>query len=388
MSDPIKSGILYGAIFVGITAGTLFGVTTLLGMERPPIVAVQRGFRGTGMDQLYNPATLAALQVQSKIPRSLPPASPAGVKAAVAYKNVQVLRNLSVGQFTRLMVSITNWVAPKQGCSYCHNVANMAWDGLYTKVVARRMIQMTQNINGNWQSHVQNVGVTCYTCHGGNPVPKNIWFTNPGPEAALGGTESQTGMAHPTAVLNQSSLPYDPFTPFLEHAEDIREQGKTALPSGNNASIKETEWTYALMIHFSQSLGVNCTYCHNTRAFGDWSQSSPARVNAWYGIRMVRDINNAYLDSLQGVFPAYRKGQLGDSPKVNCATCHQGIYKPLYGVSMLTTFPELAKPYVEEAKAEAPVQSVAPVPGVAPSPAETPMPVVPDNTAPHDSTPH
>ncbi len=88
---------------------------------------------------------------------------------------------------------------------------------------------------------------------------------------------------------------------------------------------------------------------------------------------MVRDINNAYLNSLQGVFPAYRKGQLGDSPKVNCATCHQGIYKPLYGVSMLKTFPELAKPYVQEAKTEAPVQSVAPVPGVAASPTETPM---------------
>ncbi len=159
------------------------GVTVFLDMERPPIVAVQRGFRGTAMDQIYNPRTLAALAIQAKVPRSLPPASPDGVKAAVAYKNVQVLGNLSVGQFTRLMVSITNWVAPKQGCSYCHNVANMAWDGLYTKVVARRMIQMTQNINGNWQSHVQNVGVTCYTCHGGNPVPKNIWFNNPGPEA-------------------------------------------------------------------------------------------------------------------------------------------------------------------------------------------------------------
>jgi photosynthetic reaction center cytochrome c subunit len=59
---------------------------------------------------------------------------------------------------------------------------------------------------------------------------------------------------------------------------------------------------------------------------------------------MVRDLNNNYLDPLHGVFPDYRKGALGDSPKVNCATCHQGIYKPLYGVSMLKGFPELAKP--------------------------------------------
>ncbi len=394
MSDPIKRGILYGTALVGVTAGTLIAITTLLGMERPPIVAVQRGFRGTGMDQIYNPRTLAALAAQAKIPRSLPPASPNGVKASVAYKNVQVLKNLSVGQFTRLMVSITNWVAPKQGCSYCHNVANMAWDGLYTKIVARRMIQMTQNINGNWQSHVQNVGVTCYTCHGGNPVPKNIWFNDPGPEAAGGVTEAQTGMAHPTALLNNSSLPYDPFTPYLEHAAEIRVQGTTALPTGNLSSIKETEWTYALMIHFAQSLGVNCTYCHNTRAFSDWSASSPARVNAWYGIRMVRDINNAYLDSLHDVFPTYRKGPLGDNAKVNCATCHQGIYKPLYGVSMLTTFPELAKPYVEQVS-DQPARQVPPAPAnAAPTPdapigapAKTPTPPAAPGQIPVTPTP-
>jgi len=364
MSDYMKKGILYGTALVGITAGTLIGISILLRMEHPPIVGVQRGFRGTGLDQIYDPNTLAELAAASKAPRSLPPASAAGVKAATAYKNVKVLGNLSVGQFTRLMVSITGWVAPKQGCSYCHNVANMADDGLYTKIVARRMIQMVQNINGNWQSHVQKVGVTCYTCHGGNPVPKNVWFNNPGPEAATGQVESQTGFGHPTQAINYTSLPYDPFTPYLEGKHDIRVQAETALPTDDMHSIKETEWTYALMVHFSQSLGVNCTYCHNSRSFGDWSQSSPARVTAWYGIRMVRDINNAYLDALGPVFPAYRKGPLGDSAKVNCATCHQGVYKPLFGVSMVTTFPELQGPSTE---AEA-----TPPPAAAPPPAETP----------------
>ncbi len=345
-------GILYAVTLIGVTTATLFGVTMLRGMERPPIVGVQRGFRGTGMDQIYNPRTLAALAASVKIPKSLPPASPEGVRAGVAYKNVQVLKTISVAQFTRLMVSLTTWVAPKQGCAYCHNVANMAWDGLYTKVVARRMIQMTQNINANWQSHVEKVGVTCYTCHGGNPVPKNVWFNNPGPEAARGIAETQTGMAHPTAMVNDSSLPYDPFTPYLEQADDIRVQGTTALPTGNVSSIKQAEWTYSLMIHFGQSLGVNCDYCHNTRSFGDWSTSSPARVTAWYGIRMVRDLNNNYLDPLHDVFPAYRKGALGDSPKVNCTTCHQGLFKPLYGASMVTTFPELTTQTTQTASAE------------------------------------
>jgi photosynthetic reaction center cytochrome c subunit len=344
MSDYIKTGFVYAAALIGVTAGTAFVVSIATEMNVPPVTGVQRGFRGTGMDQIYTPAELAALKEQAKVPRSLPPASPAGVKASVAYKNVRVLGDLSVGQFTRLMVSVVQWVSPKQGCAYCHNVKNMADDSNYTKVVARRMFQMVQNINGNWQSHVQNVGVTCYTCHAGNPVPKYIWYNNPGPEAAGGLTASQQGMAHPSAIAGSSSLPYDPLTPFLEQANNIRVQSTTALPTDNMQSIKQTEWTYALMIMMSNSLGVNCTYCHNTESVGNWETSSPARVNAWYGIRMVRDINNHYLDPLNGVFPPYRKGVEGDSPKVYCMTCHQGIYKPLFGVSMLTGFPELKGP--------------------------------------------
>ncbi len=382
VSDKVDTGkgVLFPVALVVVAGGTLLGISALRGMDRPPVVGVQRGFRGTAMDQIYNPRTINALASQLKIPKSLPPASPDGIKAAVAYKNVQVLKNLSVAQFTRLMVSLTNWVAPKQGCAYCHNVANMAWDGLYTKVVARRMIQMTQNINQNWQSHVQNVGVTCYTCHGGNPVPKNIWFNSPGQIAATGAAETQTAMAHPSGVINDSSLPYDPFTPYLEQASDIRVQGTTALPTDNLHSIKQTEGTYALMIHFGQALGVNCTYCHNTESFGDWSRSSPARVNAWYGIRMVRDVNNAYMNSLHDVFPAYRKGELGDNAKVNCTTCHQGLFKPLYGVSMVQTFPELrttqtavlasatpsAAPTLAEAPAAPPMQPAGPTPATAP----------------------
>ena len=57
---------------------------------------------------------------------------------------MQVLGDLSVGQFTRQMASITAWVAPTEGCAYCHNLQNLADDSKYTKVVARKMILMTQ----------------------------------------------------------------------------------------------------------------------------------------------------------------------------------------------------------------------------------------------------
>ena len=92
----------------------------------------------------------------------------------------------------------------------------------------------------------------------------------------------------------------------------------------------------------SQSLGVNCTYCHNTQNFGNWAESTPQRVTAWHGIRMVRDLNTAYLDPLAATLPANRHGPAGDGPKLNCGTCHQGAYKPLYGASQLKEHPELA----------------------------------------------
>ena len=323
-------------IFVLLTAAIILYQT-----ERPPMDTVQRGYRGVGMQEIYNPRIVTNELAANKIPASLPRLPDTGPKAGDVYKNVKVLSGESVGNFTRLMASITTWVSPSQGCAYCHDVNNMASDGLYTKVVARRMIQMVQNVNANWKNHVAEIGVTCYTCHRGQPVPANIWFDNPGPQQASGMAQSPAGKNHPTAVIGDTSLPFDPFTPFLEGDANIRVIGSQALPGTNRSSIKQTDWTYALMIHFSQSLGVNCTYCHNSRSFTDWSQSTPQRVNAWYGIRMVRDLNNNYLDPLHGTLPQGRLGPTGDSPKVNCTTCHQGVYKPLFGVSMAKDYPEL-----------------------------------------------
>ncbi len=93
------------------------------------------------------------------------------------------------------------------------------------------------------------------------------------------------------------------------------------------------------MIHMSESLGVNCTACHNTRAFSSWDEAPPARTTAWHGLKMVPSLNQEYLDPLQGEYPDNRLGPLGDAPKVNCATCHQGANKPFYGQSMLDDYP-------------------------------------------------
>ena len=327
---------------VTLAVGALAILAGITGCSRPPVESVQRGYRGLGMVELYNPRTLPTQVAQNQAPPALPAAATGGPAASAVFKNVQVLGDLEVGEFTRLMVAMTNWVAPQQGCAYCHADGDLASDALYTKVVARRMLQMTQQINTNWKSHVASTGVTCYTCHRGQAVPANLSFDGGGgPKQARGMTGNRAGQNWPAPMIGLTSLPYDPFTPFLDQGNEIRVVSTTALPSGDHKSIKQTEWTYALMMHMSQSLGVNCTYCHNTRSFAAWDASTPQRAVAWYAIRTVRDLNKNYLDPLASVLPPNRHGPLGDGPKVNCATCHNGVFKPLFGANMLKDYPEL-----------------------------------------------
>ena len=347
------------------------GVSAVLaGCEYPPPETVQTGYRGLGMVQNYNPRLLQASLDANQPPEPIPAAAPGGPLAKDMYKNVQVLGDLPMTEFNRLMVAMTTWVAPEQGCYYCHVNEGFEYDGIYTKVVSRRMIQMVQDTNANWTDHVAQTGVTCYTCHRGQPVPAKVWTTDPGPGQPS--NMAPSGQNYPSPTTAYAALPYDPFTPFLLNDNDIRIIGDTALPQGNRRSIKQAEWTYALMMSISDSLGVNCTFCHNSRSFFAWDASTPQRVTAWYAIRHVREMNNDYVVPLGEVLPASRKGPLGDPYKIYCATCHQGAYKPLYGAPMAKDYPALQGPVGQAAEETAPAESSAPAEQAKAEPAAAP----------------
>jgi photosynthetic reaction center cytochrome c subunit len=336
---------------IGVAVGGVIALLiVLLSFERPPIVSTQGGYRGTGMVQVARPPAIARQEAANRMPEPLATVPAVGPRAGQVYQNVRVLGDLSVGEFTRLMAAITSWVAPTEGpnagCAYCHVGNNFADENIYTKVVARRMLQMNRHINETWASHVAPAGVTCYTCHRGRQVPANVWAKNLGPnQTNLNTINAVRGANQASPVPAWSSLPFDPFSAFLgANAMDIRMASRTSRPGTNPTSTMDTEWTYGLMMHFSQALGVNCTFCHNTQNFQAWGP--PQRAVAWYGIRMVRDINVNYIDPLQSVFagpgvPAGRLGPHGDVQKVNCATCHQGANKPLLGAPMLQSYQEL-----------------------------------------------
>jgi photosynthetic reaction center cytochrome c subunit len=277
----------------------------------------------------------------NQVPQQIDKVPPSAKKASQVYQNVKVLGDISEDEFTRLMAAITEWVSPDEGCTYCHNVENLADDKLYTKVVARRMLQMTKAINTDWKAHVAQTGVTCYTCHRGKPVPANLWFEQPQETRTSGMLGYRAGQNAPSKTVGLTSLPNDPFSGVLDGKGAIRVVGTNALPTGQGPSIKDAEASYGLMMHLSQALGVNCTFCHNSRNFSSWDSSTTQRVTAWHGLQMVRAINGSYLVPLQASFPANRLGPTGDAPKLNCATCHQGVNKPLNGAAMLSNFPEL-----------------------------------------------
>jgi photosynthetic reaction center cytochrome c subunit len=302
------------------------------------------------METVVNPRTRAPLLAANVMPEPVWPyePSPEGTPlASEVYENVQVLGDLSVGEFTRLMTSITAWVSPEAGCNYCHNPANLASDDIYTKVVSRRMIQMTQHINGEWSDHVGSNGVNCYTCHRGNNVPEYILFEEG--DSAYGNKPFagwRDGQNRPVATVAYSTLPTAAVEKYLtsDKAPSVRIGSAGPFSDGSNPlTTKDAEYSYGLMMNWSASLGVNCTFCHYTGNFGNWELSTPARVTAYHGLNMVKALNGGFLTPLGPEYPPHRLGPVnGDAPKAYCATCHQGQNKPLGGADAVSAYPALA----------------------------------------------
>jgi photosynthetic reaction center cytochrome c subunit len=374
---------LIGPKLAGIAAVAALPLI-LAGCELGPKESQQLGPRGPAMEQVTNLNLV-------KPPAAPPPSayqltSREGQKARDIYPELQALGDISVDEFGLLMANITAWVVPadappeQAGCNYCHNPENMASYEKYTKTVALSMLKMTQNINVNWQSHVKQTGVTCYTCHRGQGVPQYSWSLKPEPDAR-GLTGYRPNQNEPAAVVGYASLPNDPNGTFLLNPAEIRVNSDQIHPSAmNTKGTKDAEHTYGLMMRVSGALGVNCTFCHNSQNFGEWSHSRIQKQTAWYGIRMVRQMNSNYIQPLATVFPAAgwdqkaRLGPMGDPLKVNCQTCHQGYNKPLGGVSMLADNPSLRE--IWRADGTALTSGAAPQAVVAAGVARTPNAVV------------
>ncbi len=297
---------------------------------------------------------VAARYVSNRAPPSLPPAASGGPSATEAYKNVKVLTDVSAAEFMRLQYAITAWVSPKQGCDYCHVGNNYAADDKPQKGAARIMLQMTRHLNADWGTHVGAAGMTCYTCHRGQPVPGQTWFPDaPKPESPIAGYQDNWQESADTV---RKFFPDNGFAEYFFDDQPIAVSSNTVEPGPTLHSWPEAIRIYEMMMQMSDGIGVNCGYCHQSRAFNDWNQSSPYRWNAWWAIRMTRDLNHNFLvpiwaalpqtrtlehETKMPVLPARMEGAQGGNGLVVCATCHFGLPKPLNGANMVNDYPGL-----------------------------------------------
>jgi photosynthetic reaction center cytochrome c subunit len=335
------------AIAVGVAGSAVFVAAMIVAWGQPFATASQQtGPRGTGMHvqefvselEAGDPTIAGYVTSEPIVPTA---------DSALAIDTLEgvppSLANVSVENYERLVEAMRSWTG----------IPDLLEPGndSYQTQVAYSMIEMTQNINQNWAAHVQanaEVGVTCYTCHRGQPVPNNIWFrVGPVNNNAAGWPAIQNRV---TMTSNFTSLPSTYLEHFLLQDEDgfygvaqVHDLASRVENLEGDPLIQQTEMTYAWMNYFANSLGVNCVFCHNSRAFYDPTQVTPQWSTASLGIIMVQEQLEQYILPLEEVLPAERLGPIyADVPKLACRTCHQGEQQPLNGLNVIANWPELA----------------------------------------------
>jgi hypothetical protein len=94
--------------------------------------------------------------------QKMDPTKPAGE----AFKNVQILKTVPTGDFLAAMRSFNAALGVE--CSFCH-AQDRSSDEKGEKVMARKMLTMTHDINANFFNG--KMEVRCYTCHKGASHP-------------------------------------------------------------------------------------------------------------------------------------------------------------------------------------------------------------------------
>jgi photosynthetic reaction center cytochrome c subunit len=322
---------------------------------RLPGPGTQLGPNASSMVQFAPTADEA--DAQSPRPPVLPPVADDSRPATTAFHNVTVLTDLNAGDFMRLQNAMTAWVSPRQGCGFCHVDGDYASDARPAKQAARIMLGMTRHINADWRGHVGAAGVTCFSCHRGQPVPSEVWYQSP-PERGQAMVDRQEDYQEWARTV-RNFFPNEGYEEYLLQDTQALGQSHTALPTGHASAQIVLKRLYESMMQMSDGIGVNCGYCHNSRAFFDWRQSTPARWVGYSGITLTRDINRNYLLKLMGTLPQSR-AVVGDTRTMSlpardrwpqdgngladCATCHHGAPKPSAGAGLLAQVPALAGP--------------------------------------------
>lgn len=339
-----------GSVIVAgaLAAGAAIFLLRVPAWTHPPIQSTSYGPPEGEMVVFKDPRVPPAVAPQ---PEFAAAAGAGGPAASAVYRNVRVLGGASKAEFDRTMVALTAWVSPGQGCSYCHQGNDYAAE-TPRKEIARRMIAMTRTINANWTDHVGTAGVTCYSCHAGRNIPANIWHIDKPLVPPTGGILGKPQPWNTTAKTIRGFFPNRPDRMFLLEglpANHVQTPDAALVRTGAKPFPHDRDYAeqvYIEMMQMSEGMGVNCTYCHQSRSISDWSQSPPARLDGYSGLKMTLMLNQNFFQPLTPLVAQASPGLIGfmgDAGKVNCKTCHQGAEQPVGGMTH-AVYPALVGP--------------------------------------------
>jgi len=225
-------------------------------------------------------------------------AGQAWVEANPNTVNVQVLTGMSSAQiWTYMQQYVSGGLGV--GCQYCHDLNNFASDEYPQKAQARSMLYLVSDVNSefivnlpNWKGNY----VQCATCH--NNQPNNMeavgeQFAKSIPDIPVtvdpldeNGMPILDPALKPEAIRQPVGLQdavlyyiynYQVWRPY-DAADPESGRGSLALTYDGGRTQDQVTINQNVMNYQSWSLGVGCTYCHNSRNFVAYSDAPTSGV--------------------------------------------------------------------------------------------------------------
>lgn len=225
-------------------------------------------------------------------------AGQAWVQANPNTVNVQVLAGMTSAQIWTYMQQYVS-AALGVGCQYCHNLQNFASDEYPQKIAARNMLYLVSDVNAeyivnlpNWRGNY----VQCTTCHNNAPnnlesvgvqfiksVPDILVTVDPLDENGVAITDpalKPEALRQPISL--QDSVLYYIYNYFVWKPFDpaVPESGRGALALTYDGGRTQEQVTINqnVMNYQAWSLGVGCTYCHNSRNFVGYELETASNI--------------------------------------------------------------------------------------------------------------
>jgi photosynthetic reaction center cytochrome c subunit len=193
-------------------------------------------------------------------------------------QNIQVLTGMNTEQLWNYMQRMSAGLGVS--CQYCHNIQNYSDYTIVQKTSGLRMLQLVQDLNAqyivnlpNWRGNY----IQCDTCHNNEAinlpaVSTQFQQSTPPIDVTVQPLDAQ-GMPVTDTMemsLKEASLYYyynyqiwDPF----DVGEYASGRGSLALTYPGGRTQDQVTINQNTMNSNSWSLGVGCTYCHNSRNF-------------------------------------------------------------------------------------------------------------------------